>query len=862
MDFLIAAQGGAAVLAVAFPQLAPRRPLRAQGSHAARRRADRRPRRARQARALRSRRAPGCARSGSLDRVSSTFEDPAADTAFLRRLAADLVGRGSDADDLAQDAWIELLERGGAVRSARPWFRGVLRHLYWRSLRRRHVALAEDVEADGDPGPALEREEVLRGVRDAVAGLAEREAQVVRLRYFEGLSAREIAARSGRPLKTVQGQLARAREALRDRLRERWGRDEREWMPALWLAAGAKREQAAGAVGTAGGRLGRAACWAAAGAALAVVVALGHRAPRRAERLVAAAPPAQTERTAAPAPPAATPRVPATGAEPAAALAASAPAEPTWTIEVVDPGGARVEADVFLADAGGRMFRLGRSGTGAGLAVRPRDFREGRSHLGLLAVAPGRAASLLHFVPLPSDAPLPPGEAPRTVRIPVGDAAACVRGRALRADDSGAAGADVWLQPRKSVEFVRIGDVEAVATMLWTRADAGGRFELPPAQDGTYTLQVEAPRHVVERSLVTLWAGEDLELELRLRPAARLSGTVRDASGAPVEGALVRAFAHAMAEGEREFARSGPGGRYELDGVEPGPRPVLAQPADDPAFAARAFLDFSAGEDVAWDPVLARSAGLRIRAVDAEGAPLAGWEVLLAINRETYSWVHAVDLDANGRTTVHGHPLDPLDVHLRAPGVGTRLPYLVLRGVDPAAELLLRLAGPREPGRVAGWVVDTSGEPWSGAVVLCDLETTSPHVVPTDGDGRFVLEGVPPRPFQLLAMTGPSGFADFGVVAALPGEDVDVGTQVLPAAGALRTSGDWPAGLGHTLEQVPGGGSGWVPVAQAAGPPPPAWPLLPGRYRLQRTGGEGPREAWTFEVRAGEETVLDLALPR
>ncbi len=804
---------------------------------------------------------PVSASGVSLDGVRGPFEDPVAHSAFLQRLAVDLVGRGSDADDLAQDAWVELLRSDRAVRDPRPFSRGVLRNLFWRSLRRPRPSQVHDVEADGDPSLEHEREELRADVRAAVDELPDREAEVVRLRYFEGLSARAVAARSGRPLKTVQGQLARAQERIRDRLQSRWGEDEQQWTPALLLAAGATREQARRVAGGAVRGFGGTARWAAAAALLVTAAALVLRPSHGDEEpTVHAAAPAKD----APSTPTAEPRTPArvavtrpsTPTAPAAADASGA----TWTVGVVDSAGTGVAAQVFTTDPFGRLLPLGRVAAGERLELDPRELAAEADTLVLRALAADHAASPEYFVPLPPASEAADAASRRELRLVVEPGAATVRGRALRADGAPAAGADVWLLQYRTEGARAEGDVRVFAGPLWTRADDDGRFEVGHLGPGDWSVQVEAAGHVVELGDASVRPGDVVEVNLQLERAARLVGVVRDGAGAPVEGARVRANGHRPTRGERTSARSGADGRFELDGVEPGHRPVVAQLEDDPELVAHAFLDCPAGTEVVWDPVLGPSSGLRVRAVDAAGEPLAGWTVrVMSDPAVAYSWYRIFELDEFGTVTIHDHPDEPLDAHLFGPGDGLALPYLTRRGFDPGAgELVLRIDVPREPGRVLGRIVDPAGAAWSGSVVLCDIDTTSPHVAPTDAAGAFVLERVPARSFQMLAMAGSNGFADLGLVAGRSGRDVDVGTRTLPAAGTLRTLGGWPESASYSLAQVPGAAIGWIPVVQASGRPPETWELLPGTYSIFRSGGTAPPAGWSFEILSGEEAVVDL----
>lgn len=80
-----------------------------------------------------------------------------------------------------------------------------------RSLRRRAVTLDE---AAGAAAPEHPRSDVL----DAVMGLPQKYREAIYLHYYEGYSAREIAALTGRSEAAVAAHLSRGRKKLRDLL--------------------------------------------------------------------------------------------------------------------------------------------------------------------------------------------------------------------------------------------------------------------------------------------------------------------------------------------------------------------------------------------------------------------------------------------------------------------------------------------------------------------------------------------------------------------------------------------------------------------------------------------------------------------
>jgi len=146
---------------------------------------------------------------------------------WVESLARGLVRDSSLAQDLAQEAWLRVSatppREAGALRG---FVAGVVRNLK-RSERRatlrrsaRELAAARP-EALPSPAELVERAELQRLLVESVLALDEGERTAILLRYFENLSAEEIAARSDLPAGTVRSRLSRGLERLRERLEAR-----------------------------------------------------------------------------------------------------------------------------------------------------------------------------------------------------------------------------------------------------------------------------------------------------------------------------------------------------------------------------------------------------------------------------------------------------------------------------------------------------------------------------------------------------------------------------------------------------------------------------------------------------------------
>ena len=143
--------------------------------------------------------------------------------AELYRYAARFTGDPDLAEDVVQDAFVRLAERPPAGDAQlRGWLFRVATTIALDAMRgaRRRLELLRD-RSDrvpmGDPPPdpaaALDRAEVRRRVREALAALGPKERAVLLMRE-EGFMHREIAAAVGTTTQSVGTMIARALEKL------------------------------------------------------------------------------------------------------------------------------------------------------------------------------------------------------------------------------------------------------------------------------------------------------------------------------------------------------------------------------------------------------------------------------------------------------------------------------------------------------------------------------------------------------------------------------------------------------------------------------------------------------------------------
>jgi RNA polymerase sigma-70 factor, ECF subfamily len=143
------------------------------------------------------------------------------------RLAQTIIGDASDADDVAQDAFLRVWRQAGsfdpAIARFTTWLHRIVVNLAIDRTRRPRaepIELAAHIPSD-EPGAlvALVAAEERDMVRDALAGLPERQRAAIALFHLEGLSGREAATVMSLSEKAFESLLTRARATLRQAVR-------------------------------------------------------------------------------------------------------------------------------------------------------------------------------------------------------------------------------------------------------------------------------------------------------------------------------------------------------------------------------------------------------------------------------------------------------------------------------------------------------------------------------------------------------------------------------------------------------------------------------------------------------------------
>lgn len=133
------------------------------------------------------------------------------------RYALSLSHQVQDAEDLVQEAWLNLCRTYGRVESRGLLFTAV-RHLYIDQCRRRKIVQFDSLNEPGAPDPPaeLKDEPGIKGDMDALLGtLRPLEREMLFLHYHQGHTAEEIGQLTDQPRNTVLSIIHRAIAKLR-----------------------------------------------------------------------------------------------------------------------------------------------------------------------------------------------------------------------------------------------------------------------------------------------------------------------------------------------------------------------------------------------------------------------------------------------------------------------------------------------------------------------------------------------------------------------------------------------------------------------------------------------------------------------
>lgn len=149
----------------------------------------------------------------------------------VRAYSARHVRCSHDVDDLVQEVFASLILRGGRLEEPMVYIRAAARHqlcAYWRSNGRRTLVRervgmacrdstpAEEVYCDRDSNPLVQlgNKEFCETIVLMLESLPRASAEILRLRYMQGMDPQEAASRTGCSQETVKKRLTRAKQSL------------------------------------------------------------------------------------------------------------------------------------------------------------------------------------------------------------------------------------------------------------------------------------------------------------------------------------------------------------------------------------------------------------------------------------------------------------------------------------------------------------------------------------------------------------------------------------------------------------------------------------------------------------------------
>jgi RNA polymerase sigma factor (sigma-70 family) len=673
-----------------------------------------------------------------------TAEELLAHSEWLARVARALVGEAG-AGDVVQDTYEAALaktsRRDGPLR---PWLGGVARNIARMAVRARVrrerreqvVPVSDEVPS---PEELLSRAQIQQRVGRLVIELNEPLRSTLLLRYFEGLSAAEIARAQGIPAATVRSRLKDALDRIRADLDAEHGNDRRAWVGLLAPIAAAVPH---GTGAAAGGVIVSAKIKVVLAVVVAALLIAGTRVAGLWGSGTSQAPVAAAKMTAP-----ASPSAPAVEASAPTAMQRALPTihddDPKGTLrlegQVIDEHDAPVAHARVAIDANPPIVVETESdGAFVFEGLIPRDYRiEATAGDGYAGPARLRLSSKTE---------------PVTLRMHQGGAVEV--SVTERAGGAPVAGAEVELR-------------SWLSTLTWrATTNAAGIAKLAGVGAGSSPLVVRAKGYA-PAAMMLRTSGNPEPVEhaaLSLARGAALAGRVIDERGKPIANARVVATSASeplpVVDPRRDAVVTAADGSFSIDTVSAGTWRLSASAGDyAPTTSAPFAVD---GEHPRGGIELRLVAGAVVRGTvkDPGGAPVAGADVSVVVHGYVpWRTRRQAVTDASGAFSIGG--LAPRAVDVVAwhdSGASAIVPADLAAKREQTITLTLDVGG-----AITGTVVDESGQPigdaqviaspdWSGGTA--DLAAWSVRGVQetiTDQGGGFRFAGLPDGSYRVRA---------------------------------------------------------------------------------------------------------------
>ncbi len=742
-----------------------------------------------------------------------------AHTDWLLQLARALVGDAA-APDIVQDTFEVALDkppkREGPIR---PWLAGVARNLAKMSLRGKSRREKRETAAGGVTIPVaneipssdelVERARMQQKVAAIVLELPEALRDVLLLRFFEGMSAAEIARAQGIPGATVRSRLAEALARVRGALDQQHGGDRKRWMALVApLPMAASSGHGAALVGGLVVKTGIKIAITVAVLAVAAFFAGKHFGWFGGEK-AAEGPVAIRDGSAKPPPKPVTPTTSTNaGASRAPDLAHDDDPKGTFRIEgqVIDEkdqpvAGAMVAIDAnpkktIESDAGGNFVFEG---------LIARDYRiEATARIGDKHGYAGPARLRLTEKPEPV-----------TLRMREGGLVEVV---VTSSEGTAIKGAEVEL--RSTLTWKASTDDKGIATLRGVGA--------------TWAPLVAHATGFGSAAMMLSTSGSPAapsRVSLTLAKGAALSGKVIDDKGKPVAGARVVATAASepfpVVDPRRDGVETKADGTFSLATIPAGTWRVTATHSTyAPITTAPIAVDGSTAK-TGVQIVLSEGAMIKGVVQDASGAPVVAADVRVVVRGTTFWRAQRQAFTApDGTFSITGLPRRAVDVVASAPAGSSAIAPVDL-AAKPAQEMTIKLD---VRGAIAGTVVDSTGqgigdaqviaEPaWNGGVA--DQQAWIVRGIQeavTDQAGAFQFAGLPDGTYRIRAARPGADESALELARAIDSKPGDTKVRiVLPADGTIKGKVALADGSAPASFTVSIGGTYPVPFATADG---------------------------------------------
>ena len=778
---------------------------------------------------------------------------------LLHRIARDLLGDATLAEDVVQETRLTALAEGRPCNSleGHSWLRAVLINKTRQILRRQALEergkerVAQASVTQATPDAELEKHELIELVGRALHSLAEPYRTTLIARYYEGLTASAIAARTKETASTVRTRIQRGLARLRSLLDE--VNPERTWRRALLPFAtlpGHGLRQASTAV-----LLGASLLLAGLVSLSVLSNTLPHEAPDpmpselhlkpAANEIAEDSGGAITVR-----------RQPRADREADSQRpGSSVPVQELWFKGLVlGRDGKRVPHAILLGKQGPSYRALTKTNVRGEFDIRV-------PYLGLeslIATAPGRAPSAPHRFDMQVPPPLPEPAYPTRLTFLLQGKGTQLFGIVRSEEGIPLAGITVRAGKAGNRGNRTLEDT-SLAAPLQTTTNAQGEFAFEGLPLAGLEVFARSANHASTRAFVTGDRSQENPLELTLKPGYFVEGHVTNSFR---KGDLDSIEIRSLRDPQTPATTANEDGSFRLGPLQAGKHELLARCPS--GAEARTVIRGAAGDALTWDPILTHEHSVRGTLRDENGAPLYNHEIRVT-NDSWPPFLSAARTDEEGRFAV--------------PGV-LRDTYLVTAWDPATAPLPLLVEGPHEfsTDRLA-LVLTTSPE--KHASLTIDIEESAGQVgrqgvplylrrrrwngwlhglgmgIPLGHAGSgssFEFKDLPPGNYEVVAAGARVGFATLDTFELRPGAQelsLSPPPSLTPtsfhAAQPGETIAHW---LLERLDEP-------VRIASGDGAPYSENEFFPGLYRLEVTNANGQTRDVRFEIETG--SVLQVA---